>query len=389
MSGAEYPADHNQPETPAPEAVQVELDLTWGELEDLLMGLEADPNQKVQSIFSSRSGIQDLLQKSEMLEESADPEPLAPDLDEEDAEPIPLPVRPERRPGGRHHRSRRQLNRVRRRQKSYLEKRREEKRMRLFYQRIRLCFKLCFAMLWMVLLWEMLHSPLWNFKQPYYKVHNQHLIPAGDLAGMVNRQVGKPIYAIDTGKMAADIKKRYDVAELVSVRRRMFPAKLDITVAEKMPWAEIYLDPKQTRPYALLVPNGLVNLNRYIYRPGLYPGATLEKILLAPNTRFRLSFINHLHEIAWQARQIPGLHLLSVDARNPHMIVLNFAETQVILGRLDHNATERLGRLLPLVPKITELREGIQSVDLRWEEQVTFHTKPELQTRLRSPGDAG
>src|SRR5690606_29294877 len=110
-----------------------------------------------------------------------------------------------------------------------------------------------------------------------------------------------------------------------------------------------------------------------------YNGQRLEKLLLPPATRFQLAYLERLREISWKAGQIQGLHLVSVDAHDPSLVQLRFKEVTVILGRLDPGASERLARLIPLTPKIHELKTGIEAVDLRWEQQVTFHVKKDAQ----------
>jgi cell division septal protein FtsQ len=355
-----------------------------------------------QSIFSARSGIQDPLTKSEgsrseaanpetrradnSLTEEADTNESEPDripATEEEIEPA-TPERKRRRGKGKPRlaKSKRQLERARRRQMNYLQRRREQKKLKVFYGRIRTVFKLCFAILWGVLLWELVHSSLWIYTPARFEVKNQRLLQTAQLAPLVQSWQGRPLYAIDTGKLADTIENRFDIVERASVRRRLFPSRLDVQIQEKLPWAELYTDEKQSRPYALIVPDGMIALANYQYKPGIYRGVMREKLLVRPKTQFRMSYLEQLRNIAWQARQIKGYHLVNVDVRNPNNVILNYAEVPVILGRLNQSASDRLARLVPLLPKILEFRDGIESVDLRWEEQVTFHQKPNSKIAL-------
>ncbi len=345
-------------------------------------GAEKQPSQ---SVFSARSGIQDPLVKTGGEPEEATSGEGFASTEPEGEETAPqAPAHKRRKQKGQPRvvKSRRQLDRARRRQMNYLQRRREQKKMRVFYNRIRLVFKLCFALLWMVLLWELMHSALWMYKPAQFKLENRQLLQNAQLAPLVQPLSGRPIYAIDTGKLARRIEERFDIVDRAVVRRRMFPARLDIQVMEKTPWAEVYADDKQAGPYGLLVPGGIISLVEYRYQPALYTNNGVEKVLAAPHTTFKLSYLDRLREIAWQARQLKGLSLLSVDVRNPQVVVLNFQEIPVILGRLDHNAAERLVRIVPLLPKIREFRDGIESVDLRWENQATFHQKPNAKLNL-------
>lgn len=343
-----------------------------------------------QSVFSARSGIQDPLIKAEPKAEPASKEADAEadpavELPVDDGEPAveqPKPRRRKQKGQPRPVKSKRQIERVRRRQMNYLQRRREQKKLKVFYNRIRLVFKLCFAMLWAVLLWELVHSSLWIYHPASFKVANTQLIKAEQLDPLVKQWDGKPLYAVDTGKLATQIEKRFDIIDQVSVRRHMFPSRLDIQVFEKKPWAELYVDEKHPTPYALLVPDSIISLSDYYYQPNIYAANPLERVVVAPHTQLKMSYLDRLQEIIWQARQLKGLHLASVDIRDPNRVILKFQEIPVILGRLDNNAAERLARIIALVPKINEFREDIESVDLRWEKQVTFHQKPNAKLEL-------
>jgi cell division septal protein FtsQ len=280
--------------------------------------------------------------------------------------------------------SKRQIERVKRRQQNYLQERRAQKRRQVFFSRIRVLFKLCFAVLFSVLLWEIAQSSLWLYEKPLFDLQENHLIQHSQIEPLLRSYVGQPIYKIHTGKLAQALQKRFAVLDHVVVRRQAFPNRLEILVTEKQPWAEIYVNEKQARPYALLAPGGVIDLRDYQYRPDVYRAQSLEKIIIPPRTRLTPKFMHDLQELAWQSRQIKGLHFDSLDARNQQRIILNFREIPIVLGRLNASASERLSRLPSLAPKIIELQNALESIDLRWEEQVSFHKKPNVQIILTS-----
>lgn len=365
---------------------------------------DADNQNQNQSVFSSRSGIQDPLIKPvtepEEVVEAAQPAP---------AEEEPEPVQPGKKlrkgatepgKGKKLAKSKRQLDRARRRQENYLQKRRKEKKLKVFYGRIRSVLKLCLAIFWCVLLWEMVNSPLWVFNPPRFEVENHHLLQPSQLSPLIKPWVGKPLYAIDTGKLARQIENRFELIDRAVVRRQLFPARLDIQLFEKQPWAELYVPaafdevqqagkeaakagkPKPNIhmvPYGLITGNELISLKGYQYQPSLYPA--VDKILVNPNTRLKHAYLKQLQETIWQARQIQGLHLEVVDIRDLNRVILRYREVPVILGTLSNSTSTRLARLVPLLPKIHEYRDIIEAVDLKWEEQVTFHKKPNVQLK--------
>jgi cell division septal protein FtsQ len=404
-----------------------------------------------QSLFSKRSGIQDPLMRSSesRTDERADhaSRAVAKEIPREAPVELPLTARQvqtevqlvetENPPGPASPRrkrkvsrvtypkrvkSRRHLNKARRRQKNYLHQRRQKKKLRVFYSRIRLIFKLCFAVLWIALLAQIIKSPLWQFSQPRFTLYNAHLIQPDQVAPWINDMVGKPIYAIDPQRLAQRIQSQLDIASLVVVRRQMFPTRLEVTVQEKQPWAEIYAtNPAPARsglfqieqsegltetdkpdrplprfksipppkPYGLIVPEGMIGLNHYRYRSGLWGATALQKIIMTPQSVFSTAYMHRLSDLAWQADHIQGLHLQSIDVRNPRRIMLNYEELPVVLGPMNATVSERLARLIALIPKINEYRDNMESVDLQWEEQVTFHQKPHVQLESNKPEQNG
>lgn len=421
------------PPTEQPEdAVNREADQPAGSMRDLTRQLsrspddateaEAEPLAAGQSVFSSRSGIQDPLVKTPLTEG----EPLTSD---EEAAYCPLSDRPPKRgkksrgkgknkapksnaatrPESPAVKSRRQQERARRRQENYLQKRRKEKKLRVFYGRIRSILKLCCAFLWAFLLWELVQSPLWVMSAPRYQVSHQRLLQPSQLAPLVQPWVGKPLYAIHTGKLAQQIEQRFAVVERAEVRRVLFPASLRIQIIEKQPWAGLYLPssydkahpvkssagqpdadsgkssqeksrrPWWETPFGMAAESELIGLSGYAIQPDLF--APAEKVLVNPQVTFKRAYWRQLREVAWQARQIKGLHLEAVDIRNPNQVILRYQEIPVILGSLNASASQRLARLIPLLPKIREYRDVIESVDLKWEEQVTFHKRPNARLK--------
>jgi cell division septal protein FtsQ len=389
------------------------------------VGLDSEADKASgQSLFSSRSGIQDPLVKP--LPPSAEPEVTPAALENKESVSVPTEepetVTPDKRrndktsskPGGKLLKSRRQMDRARRRQENYLQKRRKEKKLKVFYGRIQSLLKLCFAIVWGVLLWEMANSTLWLFNTPRFELENQQLVQASQLTPLVKPWVGKPIYAINTGQLADQIEADFDLVDQAVVRRLLFPPRLHVQIFEKKPWAALYVpasydqpqkqrlnDPKAAHftgkpesisqklsdettgllPYGVAAEDALISLKGYQHQPRLYAG--IDTILVNPKTSLTSAYLLQLREIAWQARQIKGFHLEALDIRNPERVILRYREIPVILGQLNRSASQRLARLAPLLPKIEAYRDMIESVDLKWEEQVTFHKKPNV--RLEKP----
>ncbi|WP_373531091.1 cell division protein FtsQ/DivIB [Vampirovibrio sp.] len=449
MSQTDQPEE--LPSAEAGRSTHLSPDLTIRPWKGRDMGTESEGDKAgSQSVFSSRSGIQDPLVKPPIATPAPEPEtpPSASATEavagvEESviapAEETLAPVVPDKKRKGKGTpkqdksgrklvKSRRQLDRARRRQENYLQKRRKEKKLKVFYGRIKSVLKLCFAVVWAVLLWKMAHSSLWLYNAPRFDVQNQRLVQASQLAPLVKPWVGKPIYTLHTGKLADQIEAQFDLVDRAVVRRSLFPARLSIQIFEKKPWAALYVPAsydqyqKQERdsktsdsknldatglsappadqpeglskkvnalgkprflPYGVAADDELISLKGYQHQPQLYAG--IENIVVNPQTALKSAYLLQLREIAWQARQIKGLTLKAIDIRNPEQVILRYREIPVILGRLNGSASDRLARLAPLLPKIQEYRDVIESVDLKWEEQVTFHKRPNAQLKLPQP----
>ena len=378
---------------------------------------------EVESVFSQRSGIRDPLIKASGSSDSPgetsereDSTMVGPKQDIVEAHEIANDNRPiNQQPRDGHAKT--------------LRVRRRKKKIQVFTQRLRLILKLAMALVWVVMLWELARSPMWKLdSESRFALENKHLITEAQIMPLIRPYVGKPLYLLDVGRLSREIKARFPVVANVAVRRQLFPARLNILLTEKRPWAEMYPAPplfisppakpikpaektasaekgseKEAikslasgksvqsqpqspprlifgEPYGLIANKAFIPLKAMPYRPDLYPGRTIERIVINPNTRYQTGYIQILRQFAWKARHLSSgpasLHLRWIDARRPDLVSLHFQETNVILGYLDATAEQRLVRIIALIPKINEFKGAIDSVDLRWEEQVTLHTKP-------------
>ena len=295
--------------------------------------------------------------------------------------------------------------------------RRRHKKKQVFLNRLRLGTKLCFALGMLVALWQLMTSPFWRYDQPIFSLENNHLITRQQILPLLRPYIGQPLPLLNTVQLAKAIKRQSSVVDYVAIRRHLFPARLTILVKEKTPWAQVssHVIEAQTppvskkmvdgqpvltqapkapapilaKPYALLTPKGAIALSSAShlapYSPKLYPHQHIEAIMLQPQTRYSNAYLNKLKSYIWKARHLAGLHLQWTDARQPNHVVFHFQETEVVLGRLNDSAEQRLLRVLVLLPKLKELKEAVSGVDLQWEEQITFHTKPNIKLEAPQP----
>jgi len=303
-----------------------------------------------------------------------------------------------------------------REQQKILRLRRRRKKKQVFLNRLRLGTKLGFALGMLVALWQLMSSPFWRYDRPLFSLENTHLITRQQILPLLKPYLGQSIPLLNTVQLAKAIKYQSSVVDYVAIRRYLFPARLTILIKEKTPWAQVsshvtevqtapiskMVDgqpviiqapkvqaPSLAKPYALLTPKGAIALSSAShlapYSPKLYPHQHIEAIMLRPQTRYSNVYLNKLKSYIWKARHLAGLHLQWTDARQPNHVVFHFQETEVILGHLNDSAEQRLLRVLVLLPKLKELKDAVSGVDLQWEEQITFRTKPNIKLEAPQP----
>jgi hypothetical protein len=85
-----------------------------------------------------------------------------------------------------------------------------------------------------------------------------------------------------------------------------------------------------------------------------------------------------------QVQQIKDLPLQAVElvpipkaerTSSQLMAVIHYPKLLIMAGAIDTELNQRVARLPVLIPKIKEMQDSIQGVDLRWSEQITFIKK--------------
>lgn len=273
-----------------------------------------------------------------------------------------------------HGRSTEDIDRARNRQKTFLEKRRRQKKLRVLYGRLRILIKLCFAVVLAFAIWEFATADLWAFDGRRVHLPELRLLESSEILPVLEAYTDEPVYNIDPQQIETILKGKYPVISELYVRRSLFPARLDLTIVEKQPWGELYRKFGDERPYAIVGADYRpVLLKPYSKAESVFPDDRLAKLMLPPGKVITPEYLKALDRLTYQLGSIRGLSLGFVDARNPQSLEAYFDHVRVRIGRLDATTPERLSRLAPLVPEINRLRGEIDQVDLRWLNQVAFH----------------
>ncbi len=312
-----------------------------------------------------------------------------------------------------------QLDKARRRQELYLQKRREKKKRKVVFHRFRVLMQLIMTVVMIVGLYHIMWLPYWQFPQSHFKLDGNHLLKRQDIVRFVAPLDKKPIFLINPAKLEQAITQGIPLVGKTYVRRRIFPVGVDISVVEKPTWGLLYATPPlsaeqqialsagntiekvnttQKTPfikplYLMNWDNTLTDLSAYnftaddlvrLQSPVPLVSSNIEPTTLKPDNlqRYRemASFLNSQPQKA---------HLLYIDVSNPYDLMAQFDGFKVRLGRADSTLMPRLSRLFPLIPAIHDAEKQIAFVDLRWNQQIVFKKKtPEQIAQEKQQAEA-
>jgi hypothetical protein len=220
---------------------------------------------------------------------------------------------------------------------------------------------------------------------------------------------GIPIVLISPKMLETTLLQQFPVLQQVSVGRQLFPARVTVSVLEKQAWATVYtsLQPdakppqvpigafqpspplRPTNPIGTLVANQAL----LAFTPTIMPVHQGVPIIASPN--MTLLSLNNTHERQWRqqaqllcqqlqqlatqyANQLGPLRWLNVS--NPNNLQAAFGQdtdpiVTLEMGELDDRLTQRLERIIALIPKLPELRPTIKGVDLRWQHELVLQKR--------------
>lgn len=284
--------------------------------------------------------------------------------------------------------TRKKVERVRQRQKMVIQKRRVKKKRRVFLKRLKHAANLVSFFMLAIAVWVLIDNPMWAFNGSNFQLKNNHLLTANHLKPILNRYQHQLLYQIDPNAIADSVKKHYPIVDQLYVRRSIFPARMDITVIEKVPFAEIYASPLAQAPVTLAVFEA--DRQKYQVVPvALYPfksgqNREIVKLIAPPGYRLEQTDWERLDHLLNQLNHIPSFPLRAVQlvrtprteqSRFPLSVVAHYPGLQVFIGTLDAEANQRAARLPLLTGKLLEHKDLIEGVDLRWSEQMTLIKK--------------
>lgn len=286
-------------------------------------------------------------------------------------------------------RVKRKAERSQQRQKLVIQKRRVKKKRRVFLQRLKRFSNLAAFFLLSVMIWVFLANPMWLLRADSpIRIHNAKFITLTHITPFLKRDINKPIFEVDPQAIEHSVKKNFPIVEHLYLRRSLFPASLSFTVVEKTPFAAIYASPFAPMPVSVATFESdtnhynVVKLAPYHYQPEKNP--TIPKLVMPAGYRLEQTDWQQIDGLINQVRHIQDLPLQAVEmvpipkterSGSPLMAIIHYPKLLVLAGPIDAELNQRIARLPVLMPKIKEMQDDVQAVDLRWSEQITFIKK--------------
>lgn len=286
-----------------------------------------------------------------------------------------------------------QLEKARRRQSVFLQKRREHKKRRVALGRFKAMMRLVYTAVLLVGFYILSIQPFWQFNPSNVALHDNQLIQKSQLAPILSKYTGQYLYQINPMTVEKSLTRAIPLAQSFHVRRRLFPVGLDISVTEKPSWGVLYTAapsiPKLLKPakstkaaFPENKPMALLHWDNSITSLSPYPNATQliqqeHPVPLISNTgSLNPKKIEIYRTLAMYLSHIPKTGpLLSLNISQQNNIIAQYRDFQVQFGPADSTALSRLSRLSQILPAIRQRQNEIEYVDLRWNQQVLFKKK--------------
>lgn len=305
------------------------------------------------------------------------------------------------------------LARARNRQELFLHKRRQSKNRKIVAKRTSFFLKFFTAIVMLAGMWLFLTAKFWYLTPQQIQIQHTGngygFIQDTEIIHAVQPSLKFPLYSLAPDKLALILKKQFPQIAAVSIRRRLFPVRLDVMITEKPIWGVLFhLTPGANFAIADIeqkihttldaLPATSAYKNTGIMHPNEHPEffktvkltASQQKVLqhhpaiVTQKSRLNEKQFDYLQQtLALIQAGEPKLkpyktELQWVDARNPEDIYLYFSTFKIHAGPIDPLLKDRTARMFQVLPLIEEQKNQLDYIDLAWRNQMTFKMRGTL-----------
>jgi cell division septal protein FtsQ len=254
-----------------------------------------------------------------------------------------------------------------------------------------------------------LRLPMWFITPSQMTVQGHHMIQPDRVRHLLKQEQGKHLLLMNPSHIAQHLQKQDPLIARVQVRRLLLPKPhLLLAISEYRPWGLVYNTWEKPRvmawhrqakhkPETLIPPPFAFVLDSYKslhFKTNQYqiPQKALTTYYtplfmdtqwyrsLAPDARQRL--LENLDRLIEGLRQLPHVKVDGLSLSGRQFIAIDTTiqgnTVLVLVGSLDDEMFNRLGRLKAILPTLAKLnkeapKNKVDRIDLRWSENVYLH----------------
>ncbi|MFH0703122.1 MAG: FtsQ-type POTRA domain-containing protein [bacterium] len=263
----------------------------------------------------------------------------------------------------------------------YLKTRRKVRKLEILLSRARIFARLLMIVLIIWLLVKTACLPQWYLNKDIFSYYPGKYLKFEGNEIVSNRQImeqlnqvklpHKPIYLINTELVEKSILKLSPIKK-VYIRRFWFPARLKITISEKVPILSVSPSPK-IMPVAVFTKEKTIIGREFLplpYSKNVYSVITYDNFY-----KWTPQHISYIEKLSKRIESLSKERLQYLDIRNPDDVFAQLDNVRLRLGELNMTIFKRSERIGSILNEALKIKDDIDYIDLRWEGQTSIKLK--------------
>lgn len=277
-----------------------------------------------------------------------------------------------------------EMHLIKERQKQlYYKQRRKERQRKMQLYRIKFFVRMSVILFIFIGFIYLIFLPQWKLSPLVFSYYpNKNLLIKDNLMTKDNQILDKlkqikmpdqPLFFFNTGIIEKKLME-LDPVKKVIVRRYWLPARLSITVIEKEPVMLVYPHLGSEASYAV-TKNATIISKKFLPLPQYFS----KNLFVVINPDFKMKWtqdlvakFDHVVKITEKSTQEKVEY---VDITNPNDVYIKTTGLLLRVGDIDATSPERISRLSYIMPKINNIKNNIEYVNLQWDKALTIKEK--------------